>query len=101
MLKTELATPALVVDLDLMEANIASMQAAVSGAGKALRPHAKAHKRVQIAQRQIAAGAVGVCCATITEMETMVNANGKNLRDMTLGEMDQMWDLIKQQTRKD
>jgi 3-hydroxy-D-aspartate aldolase len=74
MFKTELATPALVVDLDLMEANIASMQAAVSGAGKALRPHAKAHKRVQIAQRQIAAGAVGVCCATLTEMEMMARA---------------------------
>jgi D-serine deaminase-like pyridoxal phosphate-dependent protein len=74
MLKTELATPTLVVDLDLMDANIASMQAAVSGAGKALRPHAKAHKRVQIAQRQIAAGAVGVCCATVTEMESMVRA---------------------------
>ena len=74
MRKTELPTPALIVDLDLMEANIASMQSAVSGAGKALRPHAKAHKRVAIAQRQIAAGAVGVCCATLTEMESMVRA---------------------------
>ena len=74
MRKTELPTPALIVDLDLMEANIAFMQAAVSGAGKALRPHAKAHKRVAIAQRQIAAGAVGVCCATLTEMESMVRA---------------------------
>ena len=43
MRKTELPTPALVVDLDLMEANIASMQSAVNQAGKALRPHAKAH----------------------------------------------------------
>ena len=74
MRKTELPTPALIVDLDVMEANIASMQSAVSGAGKALRPHAKAHKRVAIAQRQIAAGAVGVCCATLTEMESMVRA---------------------------
>ena len=74
MRKTELPTPALIVDLDLMEANIAFMQAAVSGAGKALRPHAKAHKRVAIARRQIAAGAVGVCCATLSEMESMVGA---------------------------
>ena len=74
MRKTELSTPALVVDLDLMEANIASMQAAVSSAGKVLRPHAKAHKRVEIAQKQIAAGAVGVCCATLTEMESMLRA---------------------------
>ena len=73
MRKTELPTPALVVDLDLLEANIASMQAAVSGAGKVLRPHAKAHKRVQIARKQIAAGAVGVCCATLTEMSAMVH----------------------------
>jgi D-serine deaminase-like pyridoxal phosphate-dependent protein len=74
MRKSELPTPALVVDLDLMEANVAAMQAAVSGAGKMLRPHAKAHKRVAIAQRQIAAGAVGVCAATLTEMESMVRA---------------------------
>ncbi len=74
MRKTELPTPALVVDLDLMEANIVSMQAAVSGAGKALRPHVKAHKRLEIAKRQIAAGAVGVCCATLMEMESMVRA---------------------------
>jgi len=74
MLKSELPTPALVVDLDLMEANVASMQAAVSAAGKQLRPHAKAHKRVAIAKRQMAAGAVGVCCATLTEMDAMVAA---------------------------
>ena len=74
MRKHELPTPALVVDLDVMEANIAAMQAAVSGAAKALRPHAKAHKRVEIAKRQIAAGANGVCCATLSEMESMVSA---------------------------
>lgn len=74
MRKHELPTPALVVDLDVMEANIAAMQSAVGGAGKALRPHAKAHKRVEIAKRQIAAGANGVCCATLTEMEAMVEA---------------------------
>jgi XTP/dITP diphosphohydrolase len=36
-----------------------------------------------------------------TKMEMMVNADGKNLRDMTLEEMDQVWDTIKQQTRQD
>jgi 3-hydroxy-D-aspartate aldolase len=74
MRKSELPTPALVVDLDVMEANISVMQAAVAGAGKQLRPHAKAHKRAAIAKRQIKAGAVGVCCATLSEMETMVDA---------------------------
>lgn len=74
MRKSELATPALVVDLDVLEANIAAMQAAVAEAGKVLRPHAKAHKRVAIAQRQMEAGACGVCCATLAEMEAMVDA---------------------------
>ena len=72
--RTNLATPALVVDLDLLEENIALMQTAVSGAGKLLRPHAKAHKRIEIARRQIAAGAVGVCVATLKEMETFTGA---------------------------
>ena len=40
--------------------------------GKKLRPHAKAHKCVQIARRQIAAGAAGVCVATVSEAELMV-----------------------------
>lgn len=71
--KTELPTPALAVDLDLLEANITRMQQAVSASGRVLRPHAKAHKRVEIAQRQIDEGAVGVCAATISEMTTMVD----------------------------
>ena len=69
---SELPTPALVVDLDLLESNIAAMQSAVNAAGKQLRPHAKAHKRPAIARRQIEAGAAGVCCATLAEMESMV-----------------------------
>lgn len=71
---SSLPTPALVVDLDLFEANIQQMQAACSQAGKMLRPHAKAHKRLEIARRQREAGAVGVCCATLTELETFSNA---------------------------
>jgi 3-hydroxy-D-aspartate aldolase len=70
--KRELPTPALTVDLDKLDANIAAMQSAASAAGKALRPHAKAHKRAQIARRQREAGAVGVCVATLSEMELMV-----------------------------
>lgn len=69
---SELPTPALVVDLDLLEDNIAAMQKIVNSAGKQLRPHAKAHKRPAIARRQVEAGAVGVCCATLGEMESMV-----------------------------
>jgi D-serine deaminase-like pyridoxal phosphate-dependent protein len=67
-----LDTPALCVDLDAMERNIASMAEFCRAKRVALRPHAKTHKSVRIAERQIAAGAIGICCATIGEAEIMV-----------------------------
>jgi D-serine deaminase-like pyridoxal phosphate-dependent protein len=67
--RRRLTTPALVLDLDRLEANIAAMAAFARGAGLALRPHAKAHKSVAIARLQIAAGAAGLCCATMGEAE--------------------------------
>jgi 3-hydroxy-D-aspartate aldolase len=70
----EIATPALVLDLDLFETNLARMAARVKAAGKSLRPHSKAHKCPEIAKRQIAAGAIGVCCATVPEAELMAAA---------------------------
>jgi len=73
-LKRDLPTPALLVDQQLLESNIDKLQKAVSAAGKHLRPHAKAHKCVEIARRQIQAGAVGVCVATLAEMDLMVSA---------------------------
>lgn len=72
--KFDLPTPALLVDLDRFESNIHKMQKAVTASGKQLRPHAKAHKCVAIAQRQMAAGAVGVCAATLAELEWMTQA---------------------------
>ena len=74
LLKHDLPTPALVVNLDDLESNISKLQSAVSAAHKQLRPHAKAHKCVEIARRQIHAGAVGVCVATLAEMELMTSA---------------------------
>lgn len=73
-LKSDLPTPALLVNLDCLESNITKMQAAVSASGKQFRPHAKAHKCVEIARRQVASGAVGVCVATLAEMELMTGA---------------------------
>jgi 3-hydroxy-D-aspartate aldolase len=73
-LKADLSTPALLINLDDFESNIAKMQAAVSAAGKNLRPHAKAHKCLEISKRQMKAGAVGVCVATLAEMELMTAA---------------------------
>ncbi|HEX5000174.1 MAG TPA: DSD1 family PLP-dependent enzyme [Terriglobia bacterium] len=74
MKRSDVLTPALMVDLDRFETNIQKMQSAVSLAGKQLRPHAKAHKCAAIARRQVEAGAAGVCVATMAEMELMTSA---------------------------
>lgn len=65
-------TPALLVDLDVLEANIARMQALATGHGLRLRPHAKTHKSADIGRLQVAAGAVGLCCQKVSEAEAMV-----------------------------
>jgi D-serine deaminase-like pyridoxal phosphate-dependent protein len=67
----EVDTPALLLDLDAFERNIATM--AEAARGLRLRPHAKAHKCPEIALRQIAAGAVGVCCQKVSEAAAMVD----------------------------
>jgi 3-hydroxy-D-aspartate aldolase len=66
-------TPALVVDLDAFERNLERMAAMVAEAGVRLRPHAKMHKSPWVAERQIALGAVGVCCQKVSEAEVMVD----------------------------
>ena len=73
-LARELATPALMVDLDAFEANIATMATLAEKAGRKLRPHAKAHKSGIVGKRQIDAGAVGLCCATVLEAEVLADA---------------------------
>ena len=70
--RSSVPTPALVIDLTALERNIAAMAAFAAGWGVRLRPHAKSHKCVAIAARQIAAGAVGVSCATLDEVAAMV-----------------------------
>jgi 3-hydroxy-D-aspartate aldolase len=70
--RSQLDTPALCIDLDAMERNIAVMAEFCRTRQVALRPHAKTHKSVNIAARQIAAGAIGICCATAGEAEVMV-----------------------------
>jgi D-serine deaminase-like pyridoxal phosphate-dependent protein len=64
-------TPALLLDLDALGRNIERMAAFARGRGLALRPHAKTHKSPVIAQLQIAAGAVGVCCQKVGEAEVL------------------------------
>lgn len=68
----DLPTPALLVDADALEANLADMARVHPGA--ALRPHVKAHKTTALAKRQVAAGHLGFTCATVREVEGMVAA---------------------------
>lgn len=72
--EAELATPALLLDLGAFEANLKAMADAAAGAGRRVRPHVKAHKSAIVGRRQIEAGAVGLCCATVLEAETMATA---------------------------
>ena len=67
-------TPALVIDLDAMERNLATMADFARAHRVRLRPHAKMHKCAAIAQLQIAAGAVGVCVQKLSEAEALAEA---------------------------
>ena len=68
----EVDTPALILDLDAFEANLKRLTDAVAGRVR-VRAHAKTHKCPEIGKRQIAAGAVGVCCQKVSEAEAMVD----------------------------
>ena len=68
-----LSTPALVLELDALERNIARMAGFAASQGVALRPHVKTHKSPHIARLQCAAGAIGLCCAKIGEAEVMAD----------------------------
>jgi D-serine deaminase-like pyridoxal phosphate-dependent protein len=67
-----LDTPCLVVDLDKVDANVGRMAELAAAAGVALRPHAKTHKLIQVARRQLAAGAAGLTVAKLGEAEMLV-----------------------------
>lgn len=77
---SELRTPTVLVDEVRVARNIDRMQSAVSARGRRLRPHAKTHKSPELARRQIARGAVGVCCAKIGEAEVFVDAGIEDIR---------------------
>jgi D-serine deaminase-like pyridoxal phosphate-dependent protein len=69
-----LSTPALLLDLDALQRNIATMAAHAKAAGINLRPHSKGAKSIAIAQAQVAAGAIGICCTTVGEAEVIAGA---------------------------
>src|SRR4051812_39866924 len=72
MMLAEVDTPALLIDLDAFERNLQRMGDFIRGSGVRLRPHSKTHKSPDIAARQMALGAVGVCCQKVSEAEIMV-----------------------------
>ncbi len=74
MHKTELDTPALLVDLDKMESNIQTMADYFKTVNTELRPHVKTHKTPLLSHKQIAAGAIGVTCAKLGEAEAVIHA---------------------------
>jgi 3-hydroxy-D-aspartate aldolase len=71
MRRSDVPTPALLLDIDILDRNIAQMGDSAAALGVKLRPHAKAHKCVEIAQRITVAGAIGSSCATIGEAAAM------------------------------
>src|SRR5205809_5077412 len=73
--KWDLDTPALCVDLDAFEQNIATMRKTLSAMNVASRPHAKTHKCPAVAKLQLAGGSIGICAAKISEAEVF-SANG-------------------------
>lgn len=77
--KTDLPTPALIVDLDAFEFNVEKMFGFVKSKGRAIRPHGKTHKCPEIARRLVAAGAVGACAAKLSEAEVFAQAGIRGL----------------------
>ena len=77
--RRDLNTPALIIDVEALERNIAAMATFAKAAGLTLRPHAKTHKCAAIARLQTAAGAVGVCCAKLGEAEALSEAGVENI----------------------
>ena len=76
---SEIDTPALVVDLDILERNVARVAEYAREHGLRLRPHTKTHKSVRLAKRQIASGAAGLTVAKVSEAEVMAAASPDDL----------------------
>lgn len=81
----DLPTPCLVLDLDRFQSNLDKMSAFTAAHRISLRPHAKTHKCVNIARRQVERGAIGICAATIAEAEVMIRGGIHGL--LITGEM--------------
>ena len=95
-------TPALVLDLDKMDANRTSLRNIMAQyPSVAVRPHAKAHKCPPIARLQVQDGAVGVCAQTLTEAEAIVYGGGctdvfvsNQVRSSVLSSLTKLWNIV-------
>jgi D-serine deaminase-like pyridoxal phosphate-dependent protein len=75
MLKSQLDTPSLILDIDLFEKNLITMRDYAASFGKKLRPHAKTHKCPEIAKRQLSCGnCIGICAAKLSEAEGLASS---------------------------
>src|SRR5688500_4441638 len=72
-------TPAVLIDVDVLDRNIERMVSSMRGRGLGLRPHVKTHKTLEIARKQLAAGAVGITVATIGEAEVFASDGVKDI----------------------
>jgi 3-hydroxy-D-aspartate aldolase len=94
----ELTTPALVLDLEAFEQNVGAYQRQINLHGLRARPHSKSHKCAEIARRQMDAGAVGVCTASLHEAEAMVGQGINNLLITSpvvgVGKVDRLMQLL-------
>ena len=70
----QFGTPCAVIDLDIVDRNIAHLQSLCDAAGLANRPHIKTHKSPVLARRQLDAGAIGITCQKLGEAEVMAEA---------------------------
>jgi D-serine deaminase-like pyridoxal phosphate-dependent protein len=77
--KLAVDTPALLVDLDVMERNIAAIAAVCRAHGVAWRPHVKGQKTIEIVRKELAAGAIGITCAKIGEAEVFAAAGIRDI----------------------
>ena len=73
-LQSNIGLPALLLDLDALEQNILMLAGRAREAGMHLRPHTKGGKCIEIARKQVEAGAIGICCTTLGEAEVMSSA---------------------------
>jgi len=99
IMREEIDTPAVLVDLDLMEKNLSVMADFLSGKKAKVRAHTKCHRTPAIARRQIEAGAKGICCQKVGEAEAMVDGGVKDImvtnQIVTLRKIDRLVEMAK------